>query len=194
MPGGQPPAGEVFKGWTVRARAFKADAMPSAIATRTYWIHPRGRERYSLPVVALTTERKHFFDPDTGIYVPGNAPGGNYERGPEWERPVHVEFIETNGLTAFAQDGDIKIHGNTSQGFPIKGLDLDATGGAGREPFRHRIFPDRTRTEFEHFMLRPSGHDHGMAFMRDELMQSLGAETGAESQAARPCIVFLNGE
>ncbi|MHB9006097.1 MAG: CotH kinase family protein [Limisphaerales bacterium] len=195
VPGGQPPAGEVFKGWTVRARAFKADALPSAIATRTYWIHSRGRERYSLPVVALTTERKHFFDPDIGIYVPGNAPGGNYsQRGPEWERPVHVEFIETNGLTAFAQDGDIKIHGNTSQGFPIKGLDLDATGGAGREPFRHRIFLDRNRTEFEHLMLRPSGHDHGMAFMRDELMQSLGAETGAESQAARPCLVFLNGE
>src|ERR1041385_5529226 len=30
--------------------------------------------------------------------------------------------------------------------------------------------------------------------MRDELMQSLAAETGAEAQAARACIVFINGE
>ena len=30
--------------------------------------------------------------------------------------------------------------------------------------------------------------------MRDELMQSLAADTGAESQAARLCVVFINGE
>ncbi|HNQ88205.1 MAG TPA: CotH kinase family protein [Verrucomicrobiota bacterium] len=195
VPGGQPPLGEVFKGWTVRARAFKPRALPSGIVSRTYWVHPQGRRRYSLPVVALATDRKNFFDPDIGIYVPGNAPGGNYsQRGNAWQRPVHVEFYEADNRLAFAQDADVKIHGNTSQNFPIKGLDLDGTGGAGRRPFRYPIFPDRTRTEFEHVLLRPSGHDHGMAFMRDELMQSLASETGAESQAARPCIVFLNGE
>jgi hypothetical protein len=195
VPGGQPPAGEVFNGWPVRARTFKPGALPSPVVTRTYWVHPAGPGRYSLPVVALTTARENFFDPDVGIYVPGNAPGGNYsQRGPAWERPVHIEFYESDHRLALAQDGDVKIHGNTSQNFPIKGLDLDATGGTGRQPFRHPLFPGRNRSEFEHFLLRPSGHDHGMAFMRDELMQELGAETGAETQAARPCIVFLNGE
>ena len=195
VPGGLKPAAEVFKGWVIRARAFKKDAMPSTITTRTYWIHPKGYDRYTVPIVALTTDRKNFFDPDIGIYIPGKASGGNYsQRGPEWERPVHVEFYETNHHLIFAQEGDVKIHGNTSQGFPIKGLDLDATGGIGRKPFQHAFFPNRKRTEFEHILLRPSGHDHAMAFMRDELMQELGAETGAESQAARPCIVFINGE
>lgn len=195
VPGGQPPSEEVFKGWVVRARAFKAGAMPSPIATATYWIHPKGAARYSLPVVALTTERRDFFDPEVGIYIPGNAPGGNYsQRGPEWERPINVEFYETNGILAFGQQGSVKIHGNTSQGFPIKGLDLDSTGVSTSQPFRHRIFPNRARTEFQHFLLRPSGQDQTIAFMRDELMQAIGGETGAESQAARPCIVFLNGE
>jgi hypothetical protein len=195
VPGGQPPLGEVFKGWVVRARAFKSGALPGAVTTRSYWIDARGRSRYTLPVVSLSTDRVNFFDPDIGIYVPGNAPGGNYsQRGTGWERPVHVELYETNNLAAFAQNADIKIHGNTSQNFPIKGLDLDATGGQGRQPFRYPIFPGRIRTEFQHVLLRPSGHDHYMAFMRDELMQELGAETGAENQAARACIVFLNGE
>ncbi len=195
VPGGQPPTGEVFKGWTVRARALKPGAMPGPIVTRTYWIHSQGRARYSLPVVSLTTDRRNFFDPNIGIYVPGNAAGGNYsQRGTEWQRPVHIEFYETNNYLAFAQEGDVKIHGNTSQNFPIKGLDLDGTGGEGRQPFRYAIFPGRDRSEFQHFLLRPSGHDHYMAFMRDELMQELGAETGAEHQAARPCVVFLNGE
>lgn len=195
VPGGAPPQGEVFKGWVVRARAFKDNALPSATVTRTFWITPQGRARYTLPVVSLAVRRADFFDPAIGIYVPGNAPDGNYsQRGPEWERPGHVELFETDGALAVAQEAGVKIHGNTSQGFPIKGLDLDATSGRGRQPFRHQFFPDRTRTEFEHVLLRPTGHDQMLAFMRDELMQSLAAETGAESQAARPCVVFINGE
>ncbi len=195
VPGGPLPSGEVYKGWVVRARGFKTNALPSSVVTRTYWVDPRGRGRYSLPVISLATDRANFFDNTIGIYVPGNAPGGNYsQRSPEWERPVHVEFYETNNLTAFAQEAGVKIHGNTSQGFPIKGLDLDGTSGKGRKPFKYQLFPDRARREFEHFLLRPTGHDQLMAFMRDELMQSLATETGAESQAARPCVVFINGE
>lgn len=195
VPGGSPPVGEVFKGWIVRARVFKNGSLPSPVVTRSYWVDSAGRGRYSLPVVSLATSPANFFDPDIGIYVPGRAPNGNYsQRGTEWERPVHVELFEPDGTLAFAQEGDVKIHGNTSQGFPIKGLDLDGTGGRGREPFEYQIFPDRTRKEFEHFMLRPTGHDQMYAFMRDEMMQSLAAETGAESQAARACVVFVNGE
>lgn len=188
------PAGEVFRGQVVRARAFKADALASPIATRTLWIHEQGRARYTLPVVALSTDRANLFDPDIGIYVAGHAEGNNYsQRGPAWERPVHVEFYETDNSLAFAQDADLKIHGNTSQNFPIKGLDLDGTGGHGQRPFQYPIFPDRSRNEFEHILLRPSGHDYNQAIMRDELMQSLAADIGAQTQAHRPCVVFING-
>jgi hypothetical protein len=195
VPGGARPVGEVFKGWLVRARVFKDGSLPSPTVTRSFFVHGEGRGRYSLPVVSLATSPANFFDPNIGIYVPGNAPNGNYsQRGTDWERPVHVELFETDGTLAFAQDGDVKIHGNTSQGFPIKGLDLDGTGAKGRRPFEYRLFPDRDRTVFEHFMLRPTGHDQMYAFMRDEMMQSLAAETGAETQAARACVVFVNGE
>lgn len=193
VPGGPVASGEVFKGWVVRARAFKTGALPSGIVTRTYWVDPKGRARYTVPVVSLATDRKNLFSAETGIYVPGN--NGNYnQRGTEWERPIHVELCELDNSIPVSQPGDAKIHGNTSQNFPIKGLDLDATGLHGGNPFRHRFFPDRSREEFEHILLRPTGHDQQMAFMRDELMQSLGAETGAESQAARLCVVFVNGE
>src|SRR5436190_6368690 len=193
--GYQPPAGLVFKGTVVRAKAFKTAALQSAIVTRTFFSDVKGRARYTVPVISLATEPANFFDPDIGIYVPGNAPGGNYsQRGDTWERPVHVEFFETDGALALAQDADVKIHGNTSQNFPIKGLDFDGSGGQGGHPFRYRIFPERARAEFEHFLLRPSGQDYYLAFMRDEFMQSLAAELGMETQAARLAVVFLNGE
>lgn len=193
VPGGPIANGEVFKGWVVRARAFKDNALPSRVVTQSYWVDPKGRARYTVPVVSVVTDRKHFFSAETGIYVPGLSMNYN-QRGAEWERPVHFELCDLDNSVPISQPADAKIHGNTSQNFPIKGLDLDATGLHGGKPFRFRFFPDRTRKEFEHILLRPTGHDQQMTFMRDELMQSLGSETGAESQAARLCVVFINGE
>jgi hypothetical protein len=188
------PTGKLFRGQIVRARAFKPNAVASTTITRSFWVDDLGRARYTLPVVSLVTDQNNLFDPDIGIYVAGHAEGDNYsQRGPAWERPVHVEFYETDNTQAFAQDADLKIHGNTSQNFPIKGLDLDGTGGQGHDPFRYAIFPNRTRTEYEHILLRPSGHDYNRAIMRDEFMQSLAAEVGAQTQAHRACIVFING-
>jgi hypothetical protein len=194
-PGSQPPVGEVFKGWTVRARVFRTNALPSLVSTRTFWVDPAGPRRYTLPVLGITTDRRNFFDPKIGIYVAGRAAGGNYsQRGAGWERPVHVELYEADGTAVLDQDGGAKIHGHTSQTFPIKGLDLHGRFGAGRRPFRCRLFPDRERKSFDHFLVRPSGHDYGGALMRDEVMQALEHAIGEETQAARPCVVFLNGE
>ncbi|HTI71192.1 MAG TPA: CotH kinase family protein [Candidatus Limnocylindria bacterium] len=194
-PGGPVPAGEVFKGTVVRAKIFKAGALSMETVTQSYFVHPRGRARYSLPVVSLNTDPRNFFDPTIGIYVPGNAPGYNYsQRGTDWERPVFVEVFETNGQRVIAQGASAKIHGNTSQAWPIKGLDLDSHGGGGRAAFHYPFFPNRQRAEFSHLLLRPSGQDQDTAFMRDELMQAIIEETGADTQAARACVTFINGE
>lgn len=194
-PGWSPPAGPVFKGTVVRARAFRDDAIPSEPVTATYFIHPRGRGRFSLPVVSLATDDRHFFNADTGIYVPGNAPGGNYaQSGDAWERPVHVEFFETDGSRPIAQESGVRMHGNTSFGFPIKALRLHPLNQRGTGPFRHRIFPDFPVDTFHRLLLRPSGHDHHLTLMRDGLMQGLMRETGIDTQHYRPAVLFLNGE
>lgn len=163
-----PPAGEVYKGWTVRARAFKPGALSLGTVTHSYFVDPKGRARYSLPVVSITTDPKNFFDATIGIYVPG-ATGANFsQRGDEWERPAHVELIETNNARVIGKEAGVKIHGNTSQNFAIKGLDFNSNGGNGRGRFDCQIFPDRPRYSFDHFLLRPTGHDQMTAFMRDD--------------------------
>ncbi|MBL9135042.1 MAG: CotH kinase family protein, partial [Verrucomicrobiales bacterium] len=194
-PNWRAPAGPVFKGTIVRARAFRTRSLPSPIATATYFVDPRGRARFSLPIVALSTDPRHFFSAETGIYVVGNAPGGNYaQSGAAWERPVHVEFLETDGTLAFSREAGVRMHGNTSFGFPIKALRLHASNQGGTGPFRHRIFPDLPTTTFERLLLRPSGHDHHLTLMRDGLMQSAAREIGLDVQGYRPALVFLNGE
>lgn len=194
-PGWQAPLSQVFKGTVLRARAFRSGAIPSDVATASYFVDPTGRKRYSLPVVSLATAPRNFFDPEIGIYVPGNSPSGNYaQSGDAWERPVHVEFFETNGVRVLAQESGVRIHGNTSFGFPLKALRLHPENQRGTGPFQYRIFPDLPVETFHRLLLRPSGHDYYLTMMRDGLMQSMVRELGLDMQGYRPAIVFLNGE
>ena len=196
VPGGnQPPNGAVYKFAVMRAKAFKAGALPSETAARSFIVDPQGPARYSLPVVSLITDQRNFFDPDIGIYVPGNALGGNYSQsGDAWERPTHVEIFETNGVRIVSQPSGIRMHGNTSFGFPIKGLRLHPLNSPGSGPIKHQLFPDLPINEFNRLLLRASGHDYNLTFFRDAFMQSLGAELGLDVQAYRPAVLFINGE
>jgi len=116
IPGGyQPPSGVVYKFNVVRAKAFKTGALPSETATRSFIVDPVGAARYSVPLISLVTDPKNFFDPNIGIYVPGNAPGGNYaQSGDTWERPVHVENVR-----AGRAPGDLAVqwHSNAREHF-----------------------------------------------------------------------------
>lgn len=193
--GWQPPLGEVFKLHVIRTRAFRTNSIPSDVNTATYCIDPRGRGRFSLPVISLSTDRANFFSADTGLYVCGNAPGCNYaQSGDLWERPCHIEFFETNGLRVLDQKSGVRMHGNTSFGFPLKALRLHPLNQGGSGPFEYRIFPDLNIDKFYRLLLRPSGHDYNRTLMRDGLMQGLMRETGLEMQAFRPAILFINGE
>ncbi|HYV30978.1 MAG TPA: CotH kinase family protein, partial [Candidatus Binatia bacterium] len=179
----------------VRAKAFKAGALSSETATRSFIVDPKGAGRYTLPVISLVTDPKNFFDPNIGIYVPGNAPGGNYaQSGDAWERPVHVEMFEPDGRRVISQSSGIRIHGNTSFGAPIKGLRLHPLNPPGNGPFKYPIFPDLSIQQFNRLLLRPSGQDYNLTFLRDVFMQSFGAEMGLDVQAYRPAVVFLDGE
>lgn len=195
-PGGSsPPSRPVYKFLVVRAKAFKPGAVASATVTRSFIVDPLGAARFNLPVVSLTSPKANFFDPNIGIYVPGNAPGGNYaQSGDEWERPGFIEFFETNGAPAFAQGTGIRMHGNTSFQFPVKGLRLHPLNAPGTGPFEYQIFPDSPIRSFNRLLLRPSGHDYNLTLFRDVFMQSLGEELGLDIQAHRPAVVFLNGE
>lgn len=196
VPGGiAPPSGLVNKLTMVRARAFKAGGFPAPSVSRSYLVNPKGSRRYSVPVVSLVTDKANFFDDNIGIYVPGNAPGGNYaQSGDAWERPGHVDFIETNGLAAFSQETGIRMHGNTSFGAPIKGLRLHPLNDPGTGPFEYRIFPERPVDQYNRLLLRPSGQDYSLTMFRDVFMQSLGADLKLDTQASRPAVVFVDGE
>lgn len=197
--------GKVFKGTVVRAIAYDANGKASDVVTKSYFVHPRGHERYSLPIVSLSTDMENLFDHATGIYVAGalyendspnhwENPANYTQRGREWERPAHIEFYEPDGTLGFAENVGIRIHGAASRANVLKSLRVHFRKEYGRGKLEYPLFPGLPYDTFDSFLLRTAGNDHDGAYLRDAFMQSLLDETRLDTQAYRPAILFINGE
>ncbi|RKG98539.1 CotH kinase family protein [Corallococcus carmarthensis] len=194
------PVEEPPQAAVVRYRQYSGTVPVGPVRTRTFLI---GRAPYTLPVLSLVTDAANFFDPATGIYVPGllseaspDDPGaGNYmQDGKEWERPVHAEWFESSGARVLAQDAGVRIHGSGSAVLPQKSLRLYAKEDYGPKTFAGPLFPGSAVTEFTRLLVRTSGQDQGMTKLRDCVLQRLLAETRLALQPCRPALVFLDGE
>ncbi|MFW5973095.1 MAG: CotH kinase family protein [Bacteroidota bacterium] len=207
-----PPMGEVFKANVVRAAAFREGAKSSEVATGTYFVDPDIGERYTLPIVSLTTDSSHLFDYDRGIYVlgrlydewrsanptareGGGTPANYHERGRGWERPVHLELFGTDGRRLLGQNAGMRIHGGFSRAFRQKSLRLYARADYGKPYFEHPIFAEKPDVRrYKRLILRNGGQDWTKVYFRDGFMQRLVRHLNVDYQAYEPTLVFINGE
>jgi hypothetical protein len=139
------------------------------------------------------------------------------------EIEVGFEFFETDRQSKVRQKVGMSVYGGWgSRGYPQKSYALSARAKYGDGTLAHRFFPDRPMDQFEALVLRNSGNDnqsthqtavrspitqfgpvttYGSYFvngqftlMRDAMMQRLIADTGLDTQAYRPAVVYLNGD
>lgn len=213
------PQSPVFKGTTVRARVVKEGALPGDVVTRTYFVDPRGRERYHLPVIAITTSEDNLFEYETGIYtagavydvwrsenpeseLSGGSPANYHQRGREWERPAHFELFEAGSNEGVSQAMGLRIHGGWSRHFPQKSLRLYARPGySGEDTLDYPLLPGLKGLEtggpvesFTRFILRSGGNDYHMTRIRDPFLQEVIRPLGLDQQGYRPAVHFINGE
>jgi hypothetical protein len=173
---------DVGKTTAIRAVALREGYLPSNAVCATYLIG----EGIRLPVVSLVTDPDNLFG-GTGIY------SNPYK---DWERPVHVELLETDGAVGLSQDAGIKIFGAYSRDQAFKGLALFARSRYGKGSFKDKLFPNLPYTKFESFVLRASGNEANFTRMRDALITSLVRETtpSLDVQVYRNVVLFVNGD
>lgn len=191
--GWKPPQGLVAKANVVRALSFFAGEPVGDVASGTFFVFPQGHSRYSMPVFSIMGDPDHFFSDETGIYVKGNY-NNYFQSGEDWERPVHIQFWESDGTLAIAQDGGVRLHGNTTRSRARKSLRLYAKSEYGESWFNYRMFPEKPVQRYKRLILRNGGNDWSEAIFRDDFMTSLIRGTETDVQYSRPAIVFLNGE
>jgi hypothetical protein len=184
---------EVTRTTVIRARAFSVGQAPSPVVTATYFLEDAG----TLPTLSLVTAPENLWDASTGIYA------NPQQRGDEWERPVHIEFIE-NGSLSFRESCGARTHGNFSRTFAKKSLRLYFRSEYGADRLQAPIFADPAVASYKRLVLSAGGNDssldpradwnEGWSLIRDAVMSRLFQETGTLATDARPVRLYLNGE
>ena len=194
------PAGLINKGTPLRLLVIAEGKLPLDYVA-SYFVFPNGSNEYSLPVFSIITDPDNLFDHNIGIFVPGvhydgvDDRTGNYsQRGPEWEREVHLSYFEGNELK-INQNVGIRIHGGWSRRFAQKSLRVYARNSYGKSHLNVPFFGnDDDDDQFKRILLRNSGNDWNLSLIRDGVIQELWHHVGMEGQRYYPALAFINGE
>ena len=189
----QLPAGRVQQYPIIRTRAFKNGIPVSPVESATFVIE-KDKERFSLPVVSLITEKDNLFDPENGIYILGDS--FNYQvRGRIAEIPVHLEYFDQQQGDGFQLDAGLRLTGNTSRHYPQKSLKIYMRSEYGEEQVEYPIFGEEYSPTFKRLILRTFNSDWGNTGYSDDLAHSIvNGKIDMDYSQRKFVIVFINGE
>jgi gliding motility-associated-like protein len=166
----------------LRAVAFSTN-QASFTETNTYFINVT----HTIPVVSVCSQ-------DVFNLVANGQQGGGIKVG-------SFELFEEDGTFKDEGQGDFNKHGNDSWAYDQRGFDYitrDQYGYAA--DIEHKIFPEKTRENFQRVMLKPAASDsysfENGAHIRDAFIHTLSirADMKLDERTWRPCIVYLNGQ
>lgn len=185
----------------LRSRVYCDGDMPSLIDTQSY-LYDVNLDGASY-VVSLVSDPDNLFSDERGIMVKGpNAlekfPYGSMNRGAnfwmDWEREGHVELFLPEGEMAVSQGCGLKLHGQYSRATDVKAFKVFARSQYGDNRFDYPIFSERDYEDYQSFLLRASGQDWDMTFMRDSILSALAKDTSVMYQETEIGVCYLNGQ
>lgn len=199
------PLGRFPEACVVRACVVDDRGRPGAVAARTFV-----PERNGLPTVTLTLPPGALFDPDSGIYVVGDAilrteeeavqryaqrlqkwwkyPGNFQFKGKRWQRSAQLAYSGPGGEAVFDAACALRINGNNTRGFPQHALRVTF-----EEPVPIDLFGDGGTKGPRALVLRASGNDQDRTFFRDALQHRLCEGLPFETAGHVPCVVYIDG-
>lgn len=187
------PGKLIAKANIIRAMVMSEGCPASEVISRTNFINASGKMNYPVPLISIITDPDNLFDKETGIYVEGNH--GNFsQHGKEWERPVHLEILDSSGNLVLDQDAGMRIHGGGSRSGDQKSLRLYAREEYGKSAFEYPFFAQKpSLSSFKTLLLRGTREWSG-TLIKDELCHSLVQGLRLDYCATQTSVVFLNGE
>ncbi len=181
---------------TIRAKAYRDGYMPSDDCAGSYIVGTR----HTLPVMFLSTAPANLFDYQTGIFADGPGysatfphVGANYWK--DWERPVHVEYIDENGQAQLEFNAGIKVFGQYSRAQDQKSVSINMRDKYGVKEVCYPFFGDSATNVYSELVLRNSGQDIDKAHIRDAFTAMVVKDQmDIDLMDYQPIVVYLNGE
>ena len=157
-----------------------------------------GSALLSIPSLSLTTDLKHLFAADSGIYM--NA----LSDGAEWERPASLELINPDNSDGFQINAGVRIRGGYSRHpeNPKHAFRLFFRDEYGEGKLKFKLFGDEGVDEFDKLDLRTSQNyswsypDHlgdYNTMTRDVFSRDLQREIGQPYTRSRYYHLYING-
>ncbi len=184
-----------FPGVTpVRAREF-VDGVPGPVWSASYAV---GVE-HALPILSIIADPADLWGPERGILA-------NYwQRGQEWERPVHVTFIEGDGSASFDVPAGLRIQHNDPPppGYGEPGVDqpkrsfrLYFRREYGLPRLEYPLFLDHQQDtqSYKRLLLEAEDKSGRWTLLGGQLVSQIAAELDGNTPQARFVLLFLNGD
>lgn len=173
----------------IRARTCDEKALLSPCIAATFLIN----DPSPVPILSLSMDEKYLYDDALGLFVKGNGETPHYFS--DWEYPLHVEYFDETGIRRLSQMGSFRLTGDSSRAFPQKSLAIFARSAYGDEAqFDYDFFDNRDYEAYRSFVLRSAASDYRFTRMKDAVMTEMAAGLDIMYQAARPVIVYMNGD
>ncbi len=147
----------------------------------------------SLPIVSLIADPADLWDVERGIFA------NTWGRGQDWERPVDVAYITTDGSPGFTMPAGLRIHGLEPPDAAKQSLRLyfRREYNASRLEFRlfasHPQQPDNAQT-YKRLLLQGGDRSGRWTLFRDQLVVDIATALGLHAAQGRFVHLFLNGE
>ncbi len=204
----------------IRAAAELPDGSMGPVTSGTYFTGVSLKARYGCVVISVITDPENLFSYENGILVRGKlydensgqngvALGkgdeqsviANYtQKGKDWERPAFLQVFDgDDGLSAEAPCG-IRVRGRASRHFSQRSFNLYFRKEYGQKSLEYSLIPGNTGSggkeigKYRSFVLRNGGNDAEYLKFKDAALQEMLKDCAFATQAARPAVLFLNGE
>ncbi len=158
----------------------------------------------NLPILSLITEPADLWDSEHGIFVKP------WERGREWERRVHITFLEeaapTSQPRSFEVSAGLRVHGSANTD-PSQLLEIQKRSlrlyfrtryGASRLEAELFPAPDNGTTSpdqaYDRLLLHAGHPTDFNTLLCDHFTAKVAAELGLPAAKGRFVITFINGE
>lgn len=193
------PKSNSIKGITLRSQLIFNDGKKGKLVTKTFFVDGLIP---NLPEIYLTIKKEALFDNDTGIYVPGKHQiegkkysGNFFQRGKQWERKAHLQYLSSNFNVDLNQDIGVRTHGMASPAAPMKTIKFYARKEYGKGKFKFSPFVNQPQIkEYKRLLLRTPYSNWDKRFFNDQLVQHVTRDLDLEIAASIPVSLYINGE
>ncbi len=183
----------------IKACAYNGKSY-TGVYTNSYFISTK-MEEYGVSVMSVSLETEQMFG-NPGFYHNFN-PSSN---DPNTRGRAFLEVFDQNGVRRGYSNVELAVSGHGSSGTGMRSMKVfykaseNQTDGTDPE-LNFDLFDGsavnskgQSITSFSRLVLRNSGNDHKVSYIRDAYMQRVSSSLAADTMAYAPVLLFINGD